>query len=159
MSLTPVALVLLNVQRHHLEAHPHERTLARAWAAQVDQARSAGQLVVLLQWDGPSEPVADDPAADHSHDTFSRGWTLYSDFRAEAGDLLVRARVPDPFVGSELEAELHGRAVRELHLLALPDAPELAATAAAAQARGFAVVWPDTVPTAESAHLQEVAQD
>ena len=61
------------------------------------------------------------------------------DFRVEAGDLPVRAGLPDAFWHTDLAAELHARAVRDLILLALPDAPELAATAGSARAAGFTV--------------------
>ena len=131
MSLTPTALVLLNVQRHHLEGHEHEREVARDWAHHLERAREHGDLIVLVQWDG---------APDTPGETFSKGWTLYPDFRAEAGDLLVRAQGVDAFEHTDLGAQLHGRAVRDLFLLALPDAPELDATANAAQEAGFGVV-------------------
>ncbi|WP_188971461.1 cysteine hydrolase family protein [Deinococcus aerolatus] len=130
MSLTPTALLFLSVQRWRLEGHPHERELARGWARAVDEARAGGQLIVLLQWDG---------AADTPGETFGKGWTLHPDFRAEAGDLLIRAMLPDAFAHTDLAAELHARAVRDLVLLARPDAPEAAATAGSAQAAGFTV--------------------
>ncbi len=130
MSLTPTALLLLSVQRWYLEGHPHERELARGWARVVDEARASGQLIVLLQWDG---------AADTPGETFGKGWTLHPDFRVEAGDLLVRATLPDAFAHTDLAAELHAHAVRDLVLLARPDAPEAAATSGSAQAAGFTV--------------------
>ncbi|GGR61791.1 hypothetical protein GCM10008959_24730 [Deinococcus seoulensis] len=130
MTLTPNALLLLNAQRHDLEDRSDERALARDWAHHVDEARAAGWLVAFVQWDAPR-------GADW--ETFSKAWTLHPDFRAEQGDVLVRAARPDAFEGSELAAQLHGRAVRTLHVLALPGTPELAATLASAQAEGFAV--------------------
>ena len=130
MSLTPTALVLLGVQRWRLAGHPHERGLAREWAHAVDDARAGGVLIVLLQWDG---------APDTPGETFSKGWTLHPDFRVEAGDLPVRAALPDAFARTDLAAELHARAVRELIVLALPGAPEVQATARSAQAAGFSV--------------------
>lgn len=130
MSLTPTALVLLSVQRWRLEGHPHERELAREWAHAVDEARAGGQLIVLLQWDGE---------ADTPGETFGKGWTLHPDFRVEAGDLPVRAALPDAFAHTDLAAELHAHAVRELIVLALPEVPELEATAQAAQQAGFTV--------------------
>ncbi|MDV6373068.1 isochorismatase family protein [Deinococcus arenicola] len=130
MSLTPTALVLLHVQRWRLEGHPHGRELAREWSHAVDEARAAGQLIVLVQWNGE---------ADTPGETFGKGWTLHPDFRVEAGDLPVRADLPDAFTHTDLSAELHAHAVRELMVLALPDAPELTATARSAEAAGFAV--------------------
>lgn len=130
MSLTPMALILLGVQRCRLEGHPHERELARQWAHAVDEARAVGQLIVLMQWDG----LPDTPG-----ETFGKGWTLHPDFRVEAGDLPVRAGLPDAFWHTDLAAELHARAVRGVVLLALPGVPELAATAQAAQEAGFTV--------------------
>lgn len=130
MTLKHTALVLLNVQRHHLEGQAHEREVTRDWAHQVETARAHGDLVVLVQWDGQPDTPSE---------TFSKGWTLHPDFRAESGDLLVRATLPSAFTGSDLAAELHGRAVRDLFLLGLPEAPELEATAKAAQEAGFGV--------------------
>ncbi|WP_309570125.1 isochorismatase family protein [Deinococcus sp.] len=130
MTLTATALLLLNVQRHDLEGHPHEREMTRDWAHHVESAREHGDLIVLLQWDG----LPDSPG-----ETFGKGWTLHPDFRAEASDLLVRVRRPDAFHGSDLGAELHGRAVRDVFLLGFPDTAEVAATATSAQGAGFGV--------------------
>lgn len=123
--------MLLNVQRQFLEGHPHERELARTWAHEVDEARARGELIVILQWDGE---------VDSDHPTFSRGWTLHSDFRAEAGDLLLRASRPDAFLSSGLEAELKARAVRDLRFLALDDSAEASAMTQRARELGF-TVW------------------
>ncbi|EYB67401.1 isochorismatase hydrolase [Deinococcus phoenicis] len=130
MTLTPTALVLLTAQRHHLEEVPSEQAVSQAWQARVRSARAAGHLIVHVQWDG---------AAGTAGETFSRGWVLHPDFRAEATDLPVRATEPDAFAGSGLDAELRGRAVRELHLLALPGSDVLAATAQTARALGYRV--------------------
>ncbi|WP_291428578.1 isochorismatase family protein [Deinococcus sp.] len=130
MTLTPNALLLLNAQRHDLEDRNDQRALVRDWAHHVDGARAAGWLVAFVQWDAP-------PGADW--ETFSKGWTLHPDFRAEQGDVLIRAAGPDAFEGSDLAAQLHGRAVQNLHVLALPGTPELAATLASAQAGGFVI--------------------
>ncbi|MFK7601197.1 isochorismatase [Deinococcus sp. SM5_A1] len=130
MSLTPTALLPLSVQRCRLEGHPHERELARQWAQAVHEARAVGQLIVLMQWDG----LPDTPG-----ETSGKGWTLHPDFRVEAGDLPVRAGLPDAFSHTDLAADLHARAVREVVLLARPGVPELAATAQAAQDAGFSV--------------------
>lgn len=130
MSLTPHALVLLNVQRHHLEDHHQERELARLWAHEVDEARTRGELIVMIQWDG-------EPASDHA--TFTRGWTLHPDFRAETGDLLVRAVKPDAFATSALDGELRARAVQRMQFLALGNNPEHAIMTAQATAHGYEV--------------------
>lgn len=130
MSLTPTALILLSAQRWRLEGHPHERELTRLWAREVDHARAQSHLIVLIQWDG---------ALNTPGQTFNKGWTLHPDFRVEAGDLPVRAALPDAFAHTDLAAELHAHAVRELVLLALPDAPEMPVTAQAARAAGFDV--------------------
>lgn len=130
MSLTPHALVLLNVQRHHLEDRPDERELTRAWAHQVDQARTNGELIVIIQWDGE---------AGSDHETFSRGWILHPDFRAETGDLLIRAVKPDAFSTSGLDGELRARAVQHVRFLGLPDAPETTVMQEQAAAHGYAV--------------------
>ncbi|SEJ80089.1 Nicotinamidase-related amidase [Deinococcus reticulitermitis] len=129
MTLTPTALLLLSVQRHHLTDRPDERQLSREWLQRVEEARAARHLVVLVQWDGE---------AGSDSETFSKGWTLYPDFRAEAGELLVRATQPDAFAGSDLDAALHSRAVRELRLLGL-DGEELQVTAQTARRLGYAV--------------------
>lgn len=137
MTLTPVALVLLTAQRHHLEEHPAESALSRAWQARVRAARAAGHLIVHVQWDG-SEGT---PGA-----TFSRGWVHHPDFRPESNDLPLRATLPDAFAGTGLDAELHSHAVRELHLLALPGTEALSATAATARALGYTVRVPGALP-------------
>ena len=130
MSPTTAALVLLTAQRHHLEALPDERVVTRAWQARVEAARTAGHLIVHVQWEGaPGTPG----------ETFSRGWVLHPDFRSEATDLLLRATEPDAFSHSGLDAALRERGVRELHLLALPGVQVLAATAATARALGYRV--------------------
>lgn len=136
MTLTPTALLLLSAQRHHLTDRPDERSLSRAWLRQVEAARAAGQLVAFVQWDGEGQ----------GDETFSKGWTLYPDFRAEAGELLIRATQPDAFAGSDLDAALRGRAVRELRLLGLPG-EALHITAQSAQALGYAV---ETVEAGET---------
>lgn len=127
MTLTSQAFILLSAQRYHLEGRPDERELSREWLRQLEQARAAGEMIVLVQWDG-------DEGSDH--ETFSKGWTLYPDFRAEAGELLTRAKWPNAFAGSELEAELHGRAVRHLRLVGL-DNEALSQTTQAARNLGF----------------------
>ncbi|MBZ9752084.1 isochorismatase family protein [Deinococcus sp. HMF7604] len=132
MSLTPNALLLLNAQRHDLDDRPDERQLARDWAHLVDEARAQGWLIAYVQWDGAEE--------EGTWATFSKAWTLHPDFRAEQGDVLVRASLPDAFTGSDLGAQLHARAVQTLHLLALPGTPEQTATAASAAEQGFTVL-------------------
>ena len=129
MTLTPRALLLLSAQRHHLHDRPDERELAREWLREVEAARTKGDLIALVQWDG---------AAGSEGETFSKGWILYPDFRAEAGDVLVRAQSPDAFSGSDLDAALRGRAVRELTLLGLPG-EALDVTAQSARALGYQV--------------------
>ncbi|WP_339096790.1 isochorismatase family protein [Deinococcus sp. VB343] len=129
MTLTPRALVLLSVQRHHLHDHPHERELAREGLRQMGAAREGGELIALVQWDGEEGSPAQ---------TFSKDWTLYPDFRAEAGDVLVRAQQPDAFHGSDLDAALRGRAVRHLTLLGL-DSDNLTVTAQSARDLGYDV--------------------
>lgn len=129
MTLTPTALLLLSVQRHHLTDRPDERQLSHDWRRRVEDAREQRQLVVLVQWDGE---------AGSAGETFSKGWTLYPDFRAEAGDLLIRATQPDAFAGSDLDAALRARAVRDVRLLGL-GGEELRVTAQAARDLGYAV--------------------
>ncbi|GGI72570.1 isochorismatase family protein [Deinococcus wulumuqiensis] len=129
MTLTPRALLLLSAQRHHLHDRPDERELARDWLRHIEDARAAGDLIALVQWDGE---------VGSEGETFSKGWTLYPDFRAEAGDVLVRAQLPDAFAGSDLDAALRGRAVRELTLLGLPG-EELDVTAQSARVLGYQV--------------------
>lgn len=136
MPLTPRALVLLNAQRHFLDDQPHEREVTRTWRQAVNDSRERGELIVLIQWDG--EPQSE-------HPTFSRGWTLYPDFRVEDGDLLLRAAGPDAFLTSSLDAELRARAVREVCFLALPESREAKVMAEQAQARGYMVTEPDVV--------------
>lgn len=152
MALTPRALLLLSAQRAFLETSPDERALSRAWQRQVEEARAEQSLIVLVQWERPdsgpqgaaqlpgftagadgAQPGARPPEA------FSREWTLHPDFRAEAGDLLIRTTSPDAFEGShpDLDAELRARAVRELRILAL-DA-QVSPTLHSAQARGYEV--------------------
>lgn len=129
MTLTPRALLLLSAQRHFLHDRPDEREVARDWQRHVEQARADGDLIALVQWDGEEGSAGE---------TFSKGWILYPDFRAEAGDVLVRAQAPDAFAGSDLDAALRGRAVRELTLLGLPG-EELEATTQAARDLGYQV--------------------
>ncbi|HCE64841.1 isochorismatase family protein [Deinococcus radiodurans R1 = ATCC 13939 = DSM 20539] len=120
---------MLSAQRHYLHDRPDEREVARDWQRHVEQARADGDLIALVQWDGEEGSAGE---------TFSKGWILYPDFRAEAGDVLVRAQAPDAFSGSDLDAALRGRAVRELTLLGLPG-EELEATAQAARDLGYQV--------------------
>lgn len=112
MTLTATALLLLNVQRHDLNGHPHGHS----------------DLIVRLQRNG----LPDSPG-----ETFGKGWTPHPDFRAEARDLFVWARRPDAFHGSDLGAQRHGRAVRDVVLLGFPEAAEAATMAASAQGAGF----------------------
>ena len=128
MSTTPQALVLLSAQRSSLEGRADERELTLDWNRQVTRAREAGHLLAFVQWDGE---------AGTDHETFSRAWTLYPDFHAEAGEVLVRATRPDAFAGTGLDAELRARGVRELELLGL-DAEALAHTADSARELGYA---------------------
>lgn len=110
MLSTPVAVLLLSAQRYQLEGQPHEREIVRNWTRHLEVAREVGQLVVLIQWDG----TPDTPG-----ETFGKGWILHPDFRAEEGDLMLRAQRPDAFATSDLLAELQARAVRELIILTL----------------------------------------
>ena len=130
MSKAPVALLLLNVQRHDLENQPHEREVARNWTRQIDVAREIGQLIALVQWDGDAEG---------ENLTFSRGWTLFPDFRAEEGDLLIRAVQPDAFASSDLHAQLQAHGVNELVILALRGSEAANVTAQSARDLGYAV--------------------
>ncbi|AWT34296.1 hypothetical protein GCM10008956_24660 [Deinococcus arenae] len=130
MTLSAHALLLLNAQRHDLDDRPDERAVARDWAHHVAEARAQGWVVAFVQWDAPHGA---------GWDTFSKDWTLHPDFRAEQGDVLVRAELPDAFAGSELAAQLHARAVQSLHLLALSGTPALDATLASAEAQGFRI--------------------
>lgn len=129
MSSTSQALVLLSAQRSSLEGRADERELTLDWHRQVTQAREAGHLLVFVQWDGGEGGSAE---------TFSRGWTLYPDFRAEEGEVLVRAARPDAFAGTGLDAELRARGVRDLELLGL-EGDALEQTAGSARALGYAV--------------------
>lgn len=129
MSSTSQALVLLSAQRSQLEGRADERELTLDWNRQVTGAREAGHLLVFVQWDGGD---GEDAA------TFSRGWTLYPDFRAEAGEVLVRAARPDAFAGTDLDAELRARGVRDLELLGL-DPEAWAHTAGSARGLGYVV--------------------
>ncbi|WP_043802199.1 isochorismatase family protein [Deinococcus gobiensis] len=129
MSSTSQALVLLSAQRSQLEGRADERELTLGWNRQVSRAREAGHLLVFVQWDGE---------AGTDHATFSRAWTLYPDFHAEEGEVLVRAVHPDAFAGTDLDAELRARGVRGLELLGL-DEETLEHTAARARDLGYAV--------------------
>lgn len=130
MTSTPVALVLLTAQRHHLEHHPDGARVAQRWLGRVGEARAAGHLIVHVQWDGPEGTPGE---------TFSRGWVLHPDFRAEAGDLPLRATMPDAFAGSGLDGELRRRGVTELQVLTLPGVEVLPATAETARRLGYGV--------------------
>lgn len=134
LSLTPVALLVLHAQRHLL---PDEHMAPAAWRHHVNAARDAGQLVILVQWDGPPGTPGE---------TFTRGWTLHPDLRVEAGELALRAARPDAFRGTDLDAQLRAHAVRELHLLAWPEPPEREATAATARSLGYAVTFLPALP-------------
>lgn len=144
MTLTPVAFVLLTVQRHYLEAQPDEHGVSLAWHEQVMQARGRSELIVLLQWDGPEGTPCE---------TFGRGWVIHPDFVAQAGDLQIRAGEPDAFHGSPLHAELSTRGVRHLKLLAVPEAAVLEPTLISAQALGYQVDVVSPAPAQEVARL------
>ncbi|MFD1731332.1 isochorismatase family protein [Deinococcus malanensis] len=130
MNRTATALLLLNAQRHYLEDQPDEPALSRAWRAQVQAAREAGHLLVFVQWDGHEGT---------SGETFTRGWVIHPDLRAEAGDLRVRATSPDAFDGSGLDTLLRSLGVQVVELLALPGSEEGEVTTRSAQALGYTV--------------------
>ncbi|ACO46966.2 isochorismatase family protein [Deinococcus deserti] len=130
MNRKATALVLLNAQRHYLEEQPDEPVLSRVWQTQLQAAREAGHLIVFVQWDGP-------PGS--SGETFSRGWVIHPDLRAEAGDLRVRATSPDAFNSSGLDILLRSQRVETVNLLALPDSEEGQVTAHTAQTLGYTV--------------------
>ena len=130
MTLSAHALLLLNAQRHDLDDRPDERSVARDWAHHVADARAQGWVVAFVQWDAPHGAA---------WDTFSKDWTLHPDFRAETGDLLIRAVKPDAFSTSGLDGELRARAVQHVRFLGLPDAPETAVMQEQAAAHGYAV--------------------
>ncbi len=95
---------------------------------------------MLVQWDG-------DP--DTPGETFTKGWTLYPDFRAEEGDLLIRAPQPDAFASWDLHPGLQARGVQALELLTLPGDPHAQTTAQAAAALGYRVSMSETVTEQE----------
>ncbi|ADY26467.1 hypothetical protein Deipr_1318 [Deinococcus proteolyticus MRP] len=118
--------LFLTVQRHYFETSSSADQLSvHPFRQQLQEARDQGLPVILVQWDGGLFP--DTP------ETFSRGWVLHPDIRAEEGDLLVRASSTDPFAGQLPEGDitlaqhLQGLDCRELDVLALPGSPELAA--------------------------------
>lgn len=137
MNNSTTALVLLSTQRHSLESRPDERAVARLWLLRVEAARETGAAIVHVQWDG---------APDTPGETFSRGWVHHPDFRVEERDLRVRVAGQDAFAGTSLDAELQERGVTELHLLALPGAEGLPATAESARALGYRVTVRTDLP-------------
>ncbi|GHG03202.1 hypothetical protein GCM10017783_14450 [Deinococcus piscis] len=126
--------LFLTVQRHHLETSAGDHPALPLLRERLQQARS-GSGAILVQWDGGLFPGA--------AETFSRGWVLHPDIRAEEGDLLVRASSSDPFAGqlpegdSTLAAHLQALGCTELDVLALPGSPELAAAQAHAAGYGL----------------------
>ena len=122
--------MLLNAQRHYLEEQSDEPALSRTWRARVQAAREAGHLLVFVQWDGGEGT---------SGETFTRGWVIHPDLRAEVGDLRVRATSPDAFDGSRLDELLRSHGVEVVELLTLPGGEEGEVTARTAQALGYTV--------------------
>ncbi|MDO4262940.1 MAG: isochorismatase [Deinococcus sp.] len=124
MSYTSRLPLFLTVQRHYFETSADE-VAVHPLRQRLQEARDQGRPIILVQWDGGLFP--------QSADTFSRGWVLHPDLRAEEGDLLVRAGSTDPFAGqlpggdTTLAAHLQTLGCTELDVIALPGAPELEA--------------------------------
>lgn len=137
--------LFLTVQRHHLETSGGPHPALRPLRDQLQQAREQGQPVTLVQWDGG--------LFEGSPETFSRGWVLHPDIRAEEGDLLVRASSTDPFAGqlpeggTTLAEHLQAIGCTELDVWALPGSPELDAAQRCAAEYGL-TLHPVALPAA-----------
>ncbi|MFC4456638.1 isochorismatase family protein [Deinococcus sonorensis] len=139
--MTAQALIVLHAQRHRLDDRPITDPLLQQARRQIAQARQQGILVVYLQHDG-QEGDPDQP--------FTRGWTLHPEFRAEAGDLLLRVTDDDAFQGSRLDAELRHLGVQTLTLLALDaGGAARAATARTAEALGYVLAQAEPILSAD----------
>ncbi len=128
---TPSALLLLGLQQAALEgehAVPNAAELSANLNALALRARAQGAWLVYVQHD--EVPGVDEP--------LTRGWLLHPDFRAESGELQLRASAPNAFEGTNLDPELRALKVTRLTVAGLPSG-SVAATARRAAELGYHV--------------------
>ncbi|MDO9454660.1 isochorismatase family protein [Nocardioides sp.] len=139
MSVPATALVVVDVQRAHVEHDPPPHDVDGLLAAVrtlLAAARAAGALVVHVQDVGDADPRF---PLDHGEDDGDQGGrALVLDVRA--GEPVVRKRLDDPFVDTDLAGILAGHAV--VVVAGLQSEMCVAATARGVVACGAAVVLP-----------------
>lgn len=126
------AVLVIDMQRAFVEgpgAIPHISTVLPAAQHQIEAARAAGALVVLLQNDGV-EGEPDQPG--------TAGWALV--FAPQPGDVVVRKCQDDGFAGTDLDALLRRRHVTTISICGVMSEMCVAATARSAMERGYHVV-------------------
>jgi len=126
------AVVVIDMQRAFVEgsgAIPQIGTVLTAAQRQVKAARAAGALVVFLQNDG---------AAGEPDQPETAGWTLA--FEPQVGDVVVRKKHDNGFVGTDLDSLLRDRDVKTISICGVMSEMCVAATARSAMERGYEVV-------------------
>lgn len=145
------ALLLIDAQRNMLEGDlpvPQAEQMRLTLETLLARARAAGVPVVQVQNDGgagdPDEP-------------FTRGWELVL---AQPGEIVVRKRVNDAFLETDLASQLKALRVTDVILAGMQSEFCIEATSRGALEHGFAVTLAagahTTYDSGQSA--QEIAQ-
>ena len=125
-------VVVVDMQRAFVEgpgAIPQIGTVLPAVKRQIEAARAAGALVVFLQNDG-AEGEPDQPE--------TAGWRLA--FEPQPGDVVVRKKHDNGFVGTALNSWLHEHHVKTISICDVMSEMCVAATARSAMEQGYEVV-------------------
>ena len=126
------ALVVIDMQRAFVEgptAIPRIGAVLAAAQHQIEAAHAVGALVIFLQNDGGAgEP--DQPG--------TCGWEIA--FEPHRGDVVVRKRHDDGFIGTDLDLLLRDQRVTTISLCGVMSEMCVAATARSAMQRGYDVV-------------------
>ena len=156
------ALVLIDLQRGIAAGTtvPHSTSQVVERAAQVAQAcRKAGVLVVLVRVDvGPDGVLFPRVAADVARPPFNapEGWAdLVPELGLAAGDVVVTKHQPNAFYGTDLDVQLSRRGIRTILLGGISTNIGVAATARAAQERGYDQIFIEDAMAAREVDLHE----
>lgn len=134
LDTTAEALLVVDVQRAFVvgpSAVASADTVTSAIGRLLAAARAAGAVVIHLQNDGDPGST-DEPGTD--------GWKLF--YTPAAGELVIRKRDDDGFVGTELESALFDNRVATMVLCGIQSEMCVAATARGAMRRGLSIMLP-----------------
>jgi nicotinamidase-related amidase len=142
------ALIMIDMQQGSFtEASPRYDTenLIRRLNDVAERIRSAGNLVIFIQHEGPESD---------EHYPGAPGWHLLSDLKLQKGDLIVRKKSCDAFLNTDLETVLNENSIGQLVITGCATDYCVDTTVRSALARGYSTIVPaDGHTTADRPHL------